>query len=233
MNSSLQTQTIQKGKTLSDFASESLILILQLKSINNFGNANTIKAKVAELLEEFERSSRSAGYDNEKIQLAKFALVAFLDETIISSAWDQKDEWLSEPLQLKLFDSFNAGEEFFDNIKLLRQRTARNKDVLEVYYLCLVLGFKGKYQLQSPEILRKMTDDLNSELHPQTFNSIDVLSPNAKVQDVYIPEVKSSLPVWVYPLAAVTICILLYIFLSLTISSKADSVIKDVIKFIS
>ena len=68
---------------------------------------------------------------------------------------ESKRHWLSEPLQIKLFDTFNAGEEFFSNLSELRLRTTNNKDVLEIYYLCLSLGFKGKYQLQSPEILEE------------------------------------------------------------------------------
>ena len=65
------------------------------------------------MIDRFERQARSAGIDNEKITKAKFAIVAFLDETIISSSWNQKEAWLSDPLQIKLFDTFNAGEEFF------------------------------------------------------------------------------------------------------------------------
>ncbi|HQF43518.1 MAG TPA: DotU family type IV/VI secretion system protein, partial [Ignavibacteriaceae bacterium] len=129
-----QENTIEKKKNLSDLASECLILILQLRATTNYGAANTLKSHVLEMFERFESNARKVGIDNEKIKHAKFALVALLDETIISSEWSEKNEWLTEPLQIKLFDTFNAGEEFFTYMSELRQRSSANKDVLEIFY---------------------------------------------------------------------------------------------------
>lgn len=214
----------EKRKTIADLSSECLILILQLRSTNNYGAAVTLKSKVSELFDRFERDARTSGIDNEKVRLAKFALVAFLDETIISSTWTQKDEWLAEPMQIKLFDTFNAGEEFFDYLHQLRQRSSVNADILEVYYLCLALGFKGKYQLQSPENLRRVIDDLNLELHPEMYSAIDAISPNAKPKDFIIQASGIGLPVWVYPIAAIVILVVFYLIMSFSISGSASDV---------
>lgn len=213
-----------KKKTIADLSSESLILILQLRATNDYGNASTLKSRIADLFEKFDRDGRSAGIDNEKVRLAKFALVAFLDETIISSSWNQKEEWLAEPMQIKLFDTFNAGEEFFEQLHQLRQRSSGNADILEVYYLCLALGFKGKYQLQSPENLRRVIDDLNLELHPEMYSAIDAISPNAKPKDALVQTAAGGFPVWVYPAGAIAVFIILYIILSFSISGSASNV---------
>lgn len=218
----MSNQQKEKRKNIADLSSETLMLILQLRSTNNYGDANTLKTRVSELFERFERDGRSAGIDNEKVRSAKFALVAFLDETIISSTWAQKDEWLAEPMQIKMFDTFNAGEEFFDNLHQLRQRSSINADVLEVYYLCLALGFKGKYQLQSPENLRRVIDDLNLELHPEMYSAIDAISPNAKPKDTYVQSATGGIPVWVYPLAAIIIFVIFYLIMSASISGSAS-----------
>ncbi len=215
----------KKRKKLSDIASECLILILQLRSTNDYGEPETLKNKVIELIDRFEYQARSSGIDNEKIKLAKFALIAFLDETIISSSWSQKDAWLSEPLQLKLFETFNAGEEFFTNLKNLRERSSTNSDVLEIYYLCLTLGFKGQYQLQSPENLRRIIDDLNMELHPEMYQSIDAISPNAKPKDSMIQTSTGGLPLWIYPVGAVILSFIFYIIMSISISGKAGDIV--------
>lgn len=218
----IPVQAIDKKKNLSDIASECFILILQLRATTNYGTAGVLKSKVLDMFDKFENNSRKIGVDNEKVRLAKFALVAFLDETIISSDWSEKNEWLSEPLQIKLFDTFNAGEEFFTNMSTLRQRTSANKDVLEIYYLCLSLGFKGKYQLQSPENLRRIIDDLNIELHPEAYRSIDLLSPNGKPRQSIVQTVKTGLPLWIYPVGAIVILLIFYVILSFSISGKLD-----------
>ena len=217
-----------KKKNLSDIASECFILILQLRATSNYGNASELKARVIDMFDKFENNSRRIGIDNERIQSAKFALVAFLDETIISSEWADKNEWLTEPLQIKLFDTFNAGEEFFTNMANLRQRTAQNKEILEIYYLCLSLGFKGKYQLQSPENLRRVIDDLNLELHPDAFRSLDLLSPNGKPRQSIVQTVKTGAPIWTFPVGAIVILILIYLVFSFLISGKSD----DAVNFI-
>ncbi len=224
----IPSQKSGKKKPVSEIASECLMLILQLRSTNNYGNPESLKSHLNEMFERFEREARGAGIDNEKILKAKFALVAFLDETIISSSWNQKETWLAEPLQIKMFDTFNAGEEFFNYLEELRQRSSTNKDVLEIYYLCLALGFKGKYQLQSPELLRRVIDDLNMELHPEMYQSIDAISPNAKPSDTVITNSGGGLPVWIYPVSAVVLFLIFYVIMSLSATGAANDVIDSI-----
>jgi type VI secretion system protein ImpK len=225
-------QLSKTKKNLSDLSSECLILILQLRSTNDYGDSEVLKTRVYEMFERFESNSRKFGIDNEKIRLAKFALVAFLDETIISSSWQQKEVWLSDPLQIKLFETFNAGEEFFNFLNELSQRTGANTEVLEVYYLCLSLGFKGKYQLQSPENLRKIIDDLNLELHPETYKDIDSISPNGKPRQSFVQTVRSGLPLWVYPLGALIVFVIFYVIMSTSISGEAEIVAESLKKLL-
>ena len=225
----ISDSSIDKKKNLSDIASECFILILQLRATTEYGAADKLKSQVLEMFERFESNARKIGIDNEKVRLAKFALVALLDETIISSEWSEKGEWLTEPLQIKLFDTFNAGEEFFTHMSNLRQRSSANKDALEIYYLCLSLGFKGKYQLQSPENLRRIIDNLNLELHPEAYRSIDLLSPNGKPKQSIVQTVRTGLPLWIYPVGAVVILLIFYVILSFSVSGKLD----DVLEFLS
>ncbi len=230
---SAEVESIKKKKNLADLSAESLMLILQLRATNNYGDPSVLRTKVLEMFDKFEQNARSTGIDNEKIKMAKFALVAFLDETIISSEWQRKEEWLAEPIQIKLFDTFNAGEEFFTNLNNLRERASTNKDTLEVYYLCLTLGFKGMYQLQSPETLRRVVDELNIELHPELYNAIDAISPNAKPKENFVQSSRGGIPVWVYPISVIVICIIVYLIMSFSISGKADEIAVSIKNLIS
>ncbi|MCH8034105.1 MAG: DotU family type IV/VI secretion system protein [Bacteroidetes bacterium] len=219
-------------KNLSDLSSECLILILQLRSTNDYGEAEVLKTRVYEMFDRFESNARKNGFDNDKTRSAKFALVAFLDETIISSSWVHKEAWLSDPLQIKLFETFNAGEEFFNFLNELRQKTSANKEVLEIYYLCLSLGFKGMYQIHSPEKLRRIIDDLNLELHPETYRDIDSISPNGKPRQNFVQTVRSGLPLWVYPLCALIIFVIFYVIMSTSISGEAEIAVDFLKKFL-
>jgi type VI secretion system protein ImpK len=81
------------------------------------------------------------------VNQAIFALVAFLDESALSSRNPVFADWARLPLQTELFHHHDAGEIFFQelNATLARDDSTQTADMLEVYYLCLLLGFKGRY----------------------------------------------------------------------------------------
>jgi type VI secretion system protein ImpK len=87
------------------------------------------------------------GYAAETIKLATFAVVGFLDESILNSNNPIFADWPRKPLQEELFGTHMAGEVFFQNLKTLltREDSADLADLLEVHYLCLLLGFRGRY----------------------------------------------------------------------------------------
>ena len=219
-------QATKKEKSLSDYCADCFMLILQLRSIVDYGDAGLLRQRVLELLDEFERKSLSSGIQHNKIQAAKFALTAFIDETIIGSDWENKTEWLAEPLQLKLFSCFNAGEEFFVRLNQLKERIRENIDVLEVYFLCLSLGYKGKYLMEAPEQVRSIIDDLNQDLNQYLGKPVEILSPNGRPHDEIVNVVKEKVPLWVIIVAAFALGLFFYLIMSVLISGEADSVLQ-------
>ena len=221
-------QSTKIEKKLSDYCAGCFMLILQLRSSNEYGDASILRKRVMELLDDIERKSLSSGIEHNKVQSAKFALAAFIDETIIGSEWTNKTEWLSEPLQLKLFNCFNAGEEFFKKLSQLRERIRENIDVLEVYFLCLSLGYKGKYMMEAPEQVRTIIDDLHQELNQFMGKSPEIISPNGYPHDQIVQVVKERVPAWVILVVAFSIALFFYIIMSFLISGEAEEVIQTI-----
>jgi type VI secretion system protein ImpK len=87
-------------------------------------------------------SSRLDEFAAEDATNARFAVCAWIDEQIARSGWEHKDLWLKEQLQRTYFDTTDAGEEFFLRLERLGPH---QREVREVYYLCLALGFTGKF----------------------------------------------------------------------------------------
>jgi len=89
----------------------------------------------------------AAGYSSDDVKLASFACVAFLDESVLNSQNPIFADWLRKPLQEELFGTHVAGETFFQHLQQLLGRPDSHDlaDLLEVHYLCLVLGFGGRY----------------------------------------------------------------------------------------
>jgi type VI secretion system protein ImpK len=185
-------------------------LILHLRATDEFGDAAVLRRRIKGLLDDAEREALRTGVSPDNIQRAKFAIVAFIDETILSSSWSQKEEWTSTPLQLELYDQFDAGEVFFDRLHQLRQRPEMNAEALEVFYLCMTLGFKGKYQLHEQERYREIIETTYEDLRSLPGMRGDNLAPHGRPRGQVAQEVKTKLPSWVIAAAAALIGVLLY-----------------------
>jgi type VI secretion system protein ImpK len=85
---------------------------------------------------------RAAGIADTDTAEARYALVAFIDERVLKSNWLGRAEWMSNPLQLQLYREYTAGENFFVRMRALLNRGATSP-ALEVYYVCMALGFTG------------------------------------------------------------------------------------------
>ena len=74
--------------------------------------------------------------------MARLAVCAWVDESVLCSSWEGKVSWEHEQLQRIHYGATNAGEEFFDR---LHELDPDAKGVREVYAYCLAMGFKGRY----------------------------------------------------------------------------------------
>jgi len=102
-----------------------------------------VRRDIAALLEQQKAAAKRQGMLEQDYHDACFAVVAWADETILThSTWKHHNQWNTFQLQLEYYDTRNAGEEFFERLDKLR---SEQKEVREVYYLCLGLGFSGRY----------------------------------------------------------------------------------------
>jgi type VI secretion system protein ImpK len=99
------------------------------------------------LLAQADAATREAGYPPDFAKLATYAVVALLDESILTSPGPLRGDWVGYPLQQELFGENVAGENFYLQLRdLLGRPDSRDlADILELFLLCLLLGFKGRY----------------------------------------------------------------------------------------
>lgn len=110
-------------------------------------DGNAFRTHIKNLLSRADGAARSAGYGTDSVRLAIYAVVAFIDESVLHSALPTFADWPRRPLQEEIFGEHLAGEVFFENLNslMMQQDSPELADVLEVYQLCLLLGFQGKY----------------------------------------------------------------------------------------
>ncbi len=101
-----------------------------------------VKADIANLINKSHADSRSSQVSPQDYELAQFAVFAWIDESFLASQWQEKMKWQGELLQRSYFQTVDAGELFFDKLNDLQPHQL---DVREVYYICLSLGFSGRF----------------------------------------------------------------------------------------
>jgi type VI secretion system protein ImpK len=162
-----QAATPQSSRPAPLQGRENLALIYQevLTAITRFRSnrqvatdAGVFRNQMKTAIRAAEMAATAAGYPAEDIRLATFAVVAFLDESILNSNNPIFADWPRMPLQEELFGGHTAGEIFFQCIDrlLARSDSPHLADVLEVFALCLLLGYRGRYSLSGQEGLREV-----------------------------------------------------------------------------
>ena len=122
----------------------------------NVGDPAVFRAQVRRTLQQAESSAQTLGYLSEDVRLASFAAISLLDETILYSANPVFRDWAQKPLMLDLYGTLNAGETCFEYLSAILKRRENKPtiDLLEVYLLSLMLGFRGRYSSGSGEQLQ-------------------------------------------------------------------------------
>jgi type VI secretion system protein ImpK len=98
------------------------------------------KAKIRALLDQAEGHLGQT----EDWQLAKYALACWIDDVLIDAPWDGREWWTQNALEVELFTSRLAYAQFYDKAK--EASCLPRKDALEVFYVCVVMGFRGLYR---------------------------------------------------------------------------------------
>lgn len=126
------------------------------------------REKILDLLNRFEQQAKKLQFSADDIHDAKYAFCALIDETIVTqqdpSYFNLQNSWLISPLQLSLFGSQLAGYQFFEILEQLRSRGKDRLAALEVFHYCLLLGFQGKYRIESIESLNHLVARVGDEI---------------------------------------------------------------------
>ncbi|HWT17900.1 MAG TPA: type IVB secretion system protein IcmH/DotU, partial [Variovorax sp.] len=115
-------------------------------------------------LGEVDRSAKALGIPADDVTAAKYAFCAAVDEIILGSDYAIREAWETRPLQLRLFGDQLAGEHFFQRLEDLRAKGSAHLQALEVYHLCLLLGFQGRFALDGRDKLNYLTARLGDEI---------------------------------------------------------------------
>ena len=215
-------------KDLITFAGPIFDLILRIKA-GIVAPSHELRPKMIGLLDEFEKRSERYRFSHKIVQVSKFALASFFDETILTNNFPLKVEWEKNPLQLELFGEQLAGNKFFEKLESMLKQIEVTQDAVEVYYYAMLLGFKGRYAIYEQEkLLAIMEETANALVKVGRIKQVE-LSPNWLANDQPKPPEKRGMPIWakLTALGGIGLAIIVYgILFMLSIKFLNDTVEK-------
>jgi type VI secretion system protein ImpK len=208
---------------------EVLTAVVRLRSNRQeLSDAESFRFYVREAIKSAIQEARNkGGYNADDIKMATLALVGFLDESVLNLRNPMFADWPRKPLQEELFGIHMAGELFFRNLEQLmgRSDSADLADLLEVHYLCLLLGYGGRYSIGGKGELQSITTATGERIRRirgasydpflQVFQEPEVVKPTED------PWVKKLL---IAAVACFVLVLALFITFKITLGSSASEV---------
>lgn len=201
------------------FAGPVFDLILRLKA-GILTPSMDLRPKIAAMLADFEKRAERYRFNHKIVQVSKFALASFVDETVLTNNFNMKDEWEKNALQLEYFGEQLAGNKFFDKLEAMLKQIETTQDAVEIYYICMLLGFKGKYAIYEKEkLLATMQKTANALVKVGKIKPTE-LSPNWLVNDQPKPPEKRGMPTWAKISAFGGLCLAIIIYLVMFLAAS-------------
>jgi type VI secretion system protein ImpK len=158
--------------------------------------ASDLRLKVESMFDDYERRAERYRFNHKIVSVAKFGMAAFVDEAVLTANSPIRNDWERNPLQLKYFGEQLAGNKFFDKLESMLPQIEVTQDAVEIYYYCMLLGFKGRYAVYEQEkLLATMQNTANQLVKVGKIKPVD-LSPNWVANDQPTPPEKKGMPIW-------------------------------------
>lgn len=190
-----------QAESLADIYKDAIYLALDIQRGSRIQEPEQFREL---LLRQFDTSggqALGANYSAGEVDDARYAVASYFDEAVLNSDNPLREFWQMHPLQLELYKDNRSGIGFFTRLDRLRQSPERNFRLLELYNLCLMLGFEGRYRLENHETLSTISAGLAQEIARLRGNKATQLAPHAVLKErrrVFHLRIS----VWLWPLLA-------------------------------
>ena len=194
-------------------ASPLLLLTVQLRNSVSQPDAVHLREQVIAQVRQFESHAQAAGIAAQTITAARYVLCTTLDEAVLNTPWGGQSGWAAKTLLVVFHGESYGGEKFFVILDRLCADFSRHIDLIELMYICLTLGFGGRYQIEADGRVKlaDIQEELYRRIKSQRTPATDELAPHWKgLEDRRNPLVRY-VPLWV--IVAAGACLLLGAFL--------------------
>ena len=204
-------------------ASPLLQLLARLRAMRRAPDPTVLRERAVQDLRAFERKARDAGIAMEVLRPAHYALCASIDDVVLNTPWGAASGWASQTLVATFHPGARGADLFFDQLRQMRRTPSKFLPAIELMYLCLSLGYMGRYrQVRGEGELEQTRSDTHAVIAAQHQAADAELSPRWRGVAVPSQSAPQRLPVWVALAGAVALCGGLFLWASASLNAASD-----------
>ncbi len=214
-----------------DCATPLIGLILRAKKQKNpHRDLHHLYQQCVDEITSIEYELLEAGQETATVIAYRYILCTFIDEAIMSTEWGASSSWMSKSLLVHFHNESWGGEKIYLIIKKLEQDFEKYFNLLEFVFICLCLGFQGRFkvlayheQKKHEAIVHGLYDKLRLYRKQQTGS---LISPYENI----IPK-KYSFDQIITPkkviLSVLCITFIIYLIYAISLSSDSSILVND------
>ena len=124
-----------------------LLVVTQLRSTRHVDDPVALRSALAHGVRDFVARATRAQIGPERVMAARYVLCTLIDEAASDTPWGGAGAWADNSLLTMFHNEASGGERVFQLMARLAEKPAANRDLLELIYSALVLGFEGRYRV--------------------------------------------------------------------------------------
>lgn len=214
---------------LIDVSTPLLGMALRVRRLSSCDNVDEIYKQAVEEVKAIEVELNEAGFERALILAYRYVLCSFIDEAIMSTPWGADSAWAEHSLLTRFHNETWGGEKVFVILSRLESDPERYKPLLQFIFLCLTLGFEGRYKVMSKG--REEYEKIISNLH-QILKRLDEedQTPLTNATEHVVStkyRLSKQMPIWSVFLFFFSILVGVFITYSVLLNNKSMSVLEQ------
>jgi len=124
-----------------------LLLVPQLRATRQVADPAALRTSLAQGIRDFAARAAAHGIAPERVMPARYVLCTMIDEAAADTPWGGSGVWGRHSLLAMFHNETEGGEKVFQLMARLAEKPAENRDLLELIYAAITLGFEGRYRV--------------------------------------------------------------------------------------
>ncbi|MBP2293222.1 type IVB secretion system protein IcmH/DotU [Azospirillum rugosum] len=207
-------------------------LVSRLRTASMSVPIEQVRAQTVAALRDFEGRATAQGAPRETVRTAHYALCATIDDIVLNTPWGNRSPWAAASMVSSFHNEVTGGERFYRLLEPLMRQPAANRDLLELLYLCLALGFEGQYRLSprgQSELARTRDAVYRSIAELRGTGERDL---SIHWRGVAMPHRTTStgVPLWVIGVGAAALLLAAHVGFSFALNDRTDRTLAELVR---